>query len=86
LIIPILSVFNLSWRGFSGGSVGKESSCQSVGSRRSPEEKWQPTLVVLPRKFHRQRSLVGYKELDTTEYSTAQQLELDNSCVIPGGY
>ena len=44
------------------------------------------TLLVLPRKFHGQRSLVGYKELDITEYSTAQQLELDNSCVIPGGY
>ena len=34
--------------------------------------KWQPTLVLLPGKFHGWRSLVGYgswgpKELDTTE-------------------
>ena len=34
--------------------------------------KWQPTPVLLPRKFHRWRSLVGYspwgrKESDTTE-------------------
>ena len=34
--------------------------------------KWQLTLVFLPGKFHRQRSLVGYspwgrKESDTTE-------------------
>ena len=34
--------------------------------------KWQPTPVLLPGKFHGQRSLVGYspwgrKELDTTE-------------------
>ena len=34
--------------------------------------KWQPTPVLFPGKFHRQRSLVGYspwgrKELDTTE-------------------
>ena len=34
--------------------------------------KWQPTPVLLPRKFHRRRSLVGYnpwgcKESDTTE-------------------
>jgi len=37
-----------------------------------PEKKWQPTPVLLPGKFHGQRSLVGYspwghKELDTTE-------------------
>ena len=36
--------------------------------------KWQSTPVFLPRKFHGQRSLVGYsawghKELDVTEHS-----------------
>ena len=36
------------------------------------EGNWQPTPIFLPRKFHGQRSLVGYrpwghKELDTTE-------------------
>ena len=34
--------------------------------------KWQPTPILLPRKSHRRRSLVGYspwgrKELDTTQ-------------------
>ena len=34
--------------------------------------KWQPTPILLPGKFHGQRSLVGYspwgrKELDTSE-------------------
>ena len=43
------------------------------GSGRPPwRRKWQPTLVFLPGKFHRQRSLVGYspwghKESDMTE-------------------
>ena len=43
--------------------------------RRIPwSKKWQPALVFLPGKFHRQRSLVGYrpwghKELDTTEHT-----------------
>ena len=43
------------------------------GSGRFPwRRKWQPTPVLLPRKFHGWRSLVGYspwglKELDTTE-------------------
>ena len=36
--------------------------------------KWQPTPVLLPEKFHGQRSLAGYspggrKELDTTEHA-----------------
>ena len=28
---------------------------------RSPGEKWQPTPVFLPGKFHGQRSLAGYR-------------------------
>ena len=36
------------------------------------EMEWQPTLILLPGKFHGQRNLVGYnlwgcKESDTTE-------------------
>ena len=44
--------------------------------RRIPwRRKWQPTLVFLPGKSHRQRSLAGYspwgrKESDTTEWPT----------------
>ena len=60
---------------------GKESTCQCRRSkscrfspwvRKSPwNRKWQPTPVFLLRKFHGQRSLVGYspwgrKESDTT--------------------
>ena len=42
------------------------------GKDRDRGRKWQPTPVLLPRKFHGWRSLVGYsprghKELDTTE-------------------
>ena len=41
-------------------------------SGRSLQNKWQPTPVFLPEKFHGQRSLVGYspwgpKESDMTE-------------------
>ena len=62
---------------------GKESACQCRKPKKqgsSPwvgkvpwSEKWQPTPVFLPGKFHGQRSLVGlqsmgYKELDMTEW------------------
>ena len=51
--------------------------------------KWQPTPVLLPRKFHGWRSLVGYsprgcKESDTTEWlqQTSYLLEYpSNKCV-----
>ena len=38
------------------------------------EEKWQPAPIVLPGKFHGQRSLVsvsswGHKQSDTTEHA-----------------
>ena len=62
-----------------GGSDGKASAC-SVGDPglipgvgKIPwRRKWQPTLVLLPGKFHGLRSLVGCspwgcKESDTTE-------------------
>ena len=56
-----------------------ESACQCRRPRFDPwvrkipcRRKWQPTLVFLSEKSHRQRSLVGYspwgcKELDMTE-------------------
>ena len=52
-------------KGFSDGSVDKESACNArdignavliLGSGRTPEGKWQPTPVFLPEKFHGQRS------------------------------
>ena len=67
------------FRGFPGGSVGKESTC-SVGDPGSIpgfgkipwRRKWQPTPVFLPGESHGQRSLAGSnpwgrKESDTTE-------------------
>ena len=41
---------------------------------------WQPTPVLLPRKFHGQRSLAGYspwghKESDKTEQLTREELK-----------
>ena len=59
---------------------GKESTCQCRRHRFHPwvgkiplRRKWQSTPVLLPGKFHGQKSLVGYspwchKELDTTEW------------------
>ena len=64
--------------GFPGGSDGKVSACNAgdpgsiPGLGRCLEKEMQPTPVLLPGKFHGQRSLVGYspwghKESDTTE-------------------
>ena len=65
-------------------SSGKESSCQYPRCERCGfhlwvekipwGRKWQPTPVLLPGKFHGQRSLAGYspwscKESDMTEHT-----------------
>ena len=36
--------------------------------------KWQPTPVLLPRKFHGQRSLGGYSPWNRKESDTTEQL------------
>ena len=51
----------------------RDTWVQSLGQEDPGRRKWQPTPVLLPRKFHGQRSLVGYspwgrKELDITEW------------------
>ena len=53
--------------GFSGGSDGKESSCNAGDPGFNPwvgkipwRRNWQPTLVSLPGELHGQRSLMGY--------------------------
>ena len=66
---------------------GEESACQCKRCRKhgfSPwirkipwSRKWQPTPVLLPEKFHGQRSLVGYsswggKESDMTQHECTQ--------------
>ena len=50
----------------------RETRVQSLGGEDPLEEEMQPTPVLLPRKFHGWRNLVGYspwglKESDTTE-------------------
>ena len=60
-------------RGFTGGSDGKESTC-NAGVRKIPwTRKWQPTPVFLPAESHQQRSPAdysprGHKEVDKTEW------------------
>ena len=68
--------------GFPGGAVvknlpvsGFESSVRSIPSSR----KWQPTPVVLPGKFHGQRSLGGYSPWDCKESDTTEQL---STCIV----
>ena len=55
--------------GFPGGISGKEPTCQCRRSKRHLpnrlgrfpwSRKWQPTPVILPGKFHGQKSLMGY--------------------------
>ena len=53
-------------------STMQETRVQSLGQKIGWRRKWQSTPVLLPRKSHEHRSLVGYspwgrKELDTTE-------------------
>ena len=45
----------------------QETWVSSLGREDSMGEEWQPTPVFLPREPHRQRSIVGSKELNTTE-------------------
>ena len=52
---------------------GYKFICNFYKMQRTWRRKWQPTPVLLPRKFHGWRSLVGYspwghKESDTTEW------------------
>ena len=69
------------------GTSGKESTCQcrrykrhrfNPWVRKMPWRRtWQPTPALLPGKFHRDRSFVGYKlwgykESDTTECAHAR--------------
>ena len=57
------------------------SDDQNKGIDIIPELVWLLTLVILPREFHRQRSLAGYspwshKELDTTDVTNTFNTEL----------
>ena len=69
---------NISSRDFPGGSVVRKHRgprSDSWISKIPWSKKWQPTPVLLPGRFHKQRNLVGYiprgcKESKQTEHST----------------
>ena len=76
--------------GFLCSSVGKESACNArnpgliQGSGRFPwRKKWQPTLVFLPRKSHRWRSLAGYSPWGCKE--SDMNIHLSIYWGFPGG-
>ena len=69
---PSIIIAKIPW--WLNGKVSAHSAGDPVlEPRKIPwRRKWQPTPVLLPRKFHRWRSLVGYspwgrKEVDMTE-------------------
>ena len=71
--------------GFPGGSDGKAFAC-NAGSWFNPwvgkipwRRKWQRTPVLLPRKFHGWRSLVGYSPWSHRDSDTAAQLHFTYS-------
>ena len=85
-----LSLENLHIKGsiLSGGSDGKESSCQCRRPRFDPwarKIRWRrtglPAPVFLPGEFHRQRSLVG-KEPRVAESDMTEGLPLSLSSSI----
>ena len=76
-ILHLLCTVYTFMQDFPGDSDGKASQCRRLGfdpcvGKIPWRRKWQPTPVILPGKFHGQRSLVGYspwgcKESDMTE-------------------
>ena len=71
-------------KGFPGGVSGEESTCQcrrlkrrrfNLWVRKIPwSSKWQPAPIVLPEKFHGQKSLAGYSPWGCKELDTMQRL------------
>ena len=52
--------------------------------RRIPwRRKWQPTPVILPEKYHGQRSLAGYSPWSHKESDTTEQLNKSSSVKEP---
>ena len=56
--------------------------CRCGFDPRSRRRQWQPTLVLLPGKFHGRRSLVGCIPWGREESDTTEQLSL--SCIAEG--
>ena len=56
-------------------NAGDARDAGSMPGRKIPwRRKWQPTLVLLPGKFHGQRSLAGYSPWGLKESNTTEQL------------
>ena len=81
------------FRGFPGGSDGKESACNAgdpgsiPGVGRSSREGNLPTPVFLPGKFHGQKSLEGYspwgrKESDILSTHTHTHTHTHTICLV----
>ena len=81
------------FRGFPGGSDGKESACNAgdlasiPGVGRSSREGNLPTPVFLPGKFHGQKSLAGYspwgrKESDILSAHTHTSIHIHMICLV----
>ena len=61
----------------------QDRKVRSLGQEDRLSRKWQPTPVLLPGKFHGQRSLSGYsprshKESDTTEHTRRERSNLSS--------
>ena len=84
--------------GFSGGTSGKELTCQCRRPKRCGfdpwvrkmpwRRAWQPTPVFLPEKSHGQRSLAGYSSTgwqrvgNDKQLSTAQHIYMNYDIII----
>ena len=76
----------MSFWGFPGGASGKESASQSrrherhkfnPGVGKMPwSKKWKPTPLLMPGKFHGQRSLAGYNPRGRRESHMTEQLSM----------
>ena len=68
-------IATIAFRGFLGGTSGKEPACQcrrqtwaqSLGQEIPWRREWLPIPVFLPGESHGQRSLVGYSQWDHQE-------------------
>ena len=64
-----------------GQNTGVGSQFPSPGESSQSRDWWQPTPVLLPRKFHGWRSLVGYSPWGRKESDKTEQLHsLTHSC------
>ena len=83
-VVAITATLSSS-RAFPSDSYGKESACsagdlvQSLDWEDPRRRKWQLTPVLLPGKFHVQRSLAGYSPLGHKESDMTEQLTLSLS-------